>query len=272
MLFLSVYALVGVVSLSFDKIDLRRPELREFTFQNYRSLSSDYRFWNSIKVSFTWLAATTLGSILIGLALALFLFKRFGRKSENFISIILFTPAILSRVGVAQAWRLLYRPFGLLNYFSSLIGLGYINFLGKPVLAFISVVVVDIWQWCFLVAFLFLSLLNSIPTNYIEEAMVEGASRWKIHWYISLPMISRGVLSVFFIKFVESLRTFDLMYNLTRGGPGIATETLDLYAFYQGVTIAGKISYAACMSVIMLILSLVVLIMLWKFLWRKSTV
>ena len=272
MLALSIYALAGVVGLSFDKIDLRRPGAHGFTFQNYLSLWSDYRFLNSLKVSFTWLAATTSGSMLIGLTLALFLFKRFGKRLENITSIILIIPPVLCRVGIAQAWKLLYRPFGLLNYFSSLIGLGYINFLGDPILAFISVVIVDIWQWCFLVAFLLLSLLNSIPMNYIEEAMVEGASRWKIHWYVSLPIISPGILCIFFIKFVESLRTFDLIYNLTEGGPGIATEMLDLYAFYQGIMTAGKISYAASMSIIMLIFSLAILIMLWKFLWRESPV
>ena len=271
MLVLSIYALVGVIDLSFDKIDLRKPGLHGFTFQNYHSLISDYRFWHSIKVSFVWLAATTFGSIVIGLTLALFLFRRF-KKYENVICIILIIPAVLSRVGVAQTWKLLYRPFGLLNYFSGLVGLGYIDFLGDPTLAFISVVVVDVWQWCFLVAFLFLSLLNSIPANYFEEAMVEGATRWKIHWYVSLPMISPGILTMFFLKFVESLRTFDLIYNLTGGGPGIATETLDLYAFYQGVTISGKISYAASMSIVMLIFTLVVLIMLWKLLWKTSKV
>lgn len=272
MLVLSIYALVETLNLSFDKIDLRKPGVSGFTFQNYSRLMTDYRFWNSIKVSFIWLAVTTSGSISIGLALALFLFKRFGTRLENIISIILIIPVILCRVGVAQAWKLLYRSFGLFNYFFDLIGLGFINFLGDPKLAFISVAVVDIWQWCFLVAFLFLSLLNSVPPNYIEEAMVEGASRWQIHWYVSLPMTFPGILCIFFIKLVESLRTFDLIYNLTGGGPGIATEMLDLYAFYQGITIGGKISYAASMSIIMLIFSLVILITLWKFLWRKSIV
>ena len=271
LLVLSLYALAGVFGLSLNKIDLRRPGLSGFTFQNYSSLIYDHRFWNSVKVSFGWLAATTSGSILIGLVLALFLFRRFGRRVETIVSILLIIPPILCRVGIAQAWRLLYRPFGLLNFFSSSIGLGFINWLGRPILAFISVVMVDIWQWCFLVAFLFLSLLNSIPPNYIEEAMVEGASRWKIHWHISLPIVSRGILAIFFIKLVESLRTFDLIYCLTGGGPGTATETLDLYAFYQGITIAGKISYAAAMSVMMLIFSLILLVVLWRLLWRKST-
>lgn len=145
-----------------------------------------------------------------------------------------------------------------------------VNFLGDPGFAFTSVVIVDIWQWCFFVAFLVLSLMNSVPANYFEEAMVEGASTWRIHWSVSIPMISRGLVAIFFIKFVESLRTVDLIMNITKGGPGTATEMLDLYALYQGIITSGKISYAASMSVIMLVLSMAVLIILWRFLWGKS--
>jgi len=271
LLIFSLYTMIGVFRLSFDQIDLKNPQSHGFTIQNYQNLFSDQRFWDAILISFKWLLVTTLGSILIGLGLSLFLFRRF-QTVENIISIIFIIPAILSRVGVAQAWRLLYRSFGIFNYFSNLLGLGSINFLADPKLAFFSVALVDIWQWCPLVAFLFLSLLNSIPENYIEEAMVEGANRREIHWYVTLPMISNGVLAIFFIKFVESLRTFDLIYNLTQGGPGNITETLDLFAFYQGVTIAGKISYAASMSVIMLILTLIVLTLLWRSLWKKTAI
>lgn len=269
LLFFSVYSLLGVIVLSFDQIDLRRPDVRGFSALNYLRLMRDGRFWNAIKVSFLWLLATTSGSMSIGLAIALFLFRRFP-VAEPLVSVFLVLPATLSRVGVALIWKLIYRTFGILNYFLSLLGLELVSFLTEPKLAFISVTIVDIWQWSFLVSFLCLSLLNSIPPNYIEEAMVEGASRWEVHRFISLPMISRGLLSVFFMKLVESLRTFDLVYNLTQGGPGITTETLDLYAFYQGVTIGGEISYAASMSVVMLIFTLVVLTILWRYLWRKK--
>jgi len=268
LLIFSLYALFGVFGLSFNQIDLKYPLSHGFTIQNYKNLFLDHRFWNAILISFKWLLVTTSGSILIGLGIALFLFRRF-RRVENIISVIFIIPAILSRVGVAQAWRLLYRSFGIFNYFSNLVGLGSINFLADPRLAFFSVAFVDIWQWCPLIAFLFLSLLNSIPESHIEEAMIEGANRREIHWFITLPMISNGALAIFFIKFVESLRTFDLIYILTQGGPGSTTETLDLFAFYQGVTIGGKISYAASMSVIMLILSLTVLTFLWRSLWKK---
>ena len=205
----------------------------------------------------------------IGLLIALFLFRRFSRPVETVVSVLFVLPILLSRVGVAQIWKLLYRPFGLLNYLLSLLGIPIVKFLADTHLALVAVIAVDIWQWCFLTAFLVLSLLNSIPSNYLEEAEVMGTSRWQTHWYISLPVIFSGVLSIVFIKLVESLRTFDLLYNLTLGGPGTSTETLDLYAYYQGVTIAGNISYAAAMSIFMLIFTLIIVTVLWNNIWKR---
>ena len=271
LVFFSLFAMFGVLGLSFFQVDLKHAlsGYGKISLSNYISLLSDSRFWNSIKVSFEWCLGTTIGSVTLGLLLALFLFRRFSRRVETFVSVVFVLPILLSRVGVAQIWRLLYRPFGLINYLLSLVGIPIVRFLADTHLALLAVITVDIWQWCFLTAFLVLSLLNGIPPSYIEEAQVLGASRIQLHWHVSLPVIFSGVLSIVFIKIVESLRTFDLLYNLTVGGPGTSTETLDLYAYYQGVTIAGKISYAAAMSILMLIITMIILTLLWNNIWKR---
>lgn len=273
LLVLSIYVMFGTIALSLSQIDLKNPSSYKLAIgaQNYKALFGDQRFWRAMLVSFKWSSTTTLISFALGVSLSLFLFGRFSPSVESFTSFILVIPAILSRVGVAQAWRLLYRPFGIFNYFLSITGLGFINFLAEPRLALFSVISVDVWQWFPLVAFLSLSILNSIPKNYVEEAMMEGATRWQICRFVLLPMTSRGLIAILLIKLVESLRTFDLIYNLTQGGPGGTTETMDLFAFYQGVTIAGKISYAASMSVIMLVVSLCMVTILWKLVGKPSS-
>jgi multiple sugar transport system permease protein len=271
LMFFSLFAMFGVIGLSFFHVDLKHAMSGpgRIGLDNYIRLLSDARFWTAVKVSFQWCLGTTVASVAIGLLLALFLFRRFSRGVETFVSVLFVLPILLSRVGVAQIWKLLYRPFGLLNYLLSLVGVPIVKFLADTHLALFAVITVDVWQWCFLTAFLVLSLLNSIPSSYIEEAEVMGANRLQMHWNITLPVIFSGVLSIVFIKLVESLRTFDLLYNLTLGGPGTSTETLDLYAYYQGVTIAGNISYASAMSIFMLIITLVILTLLWNNIWKR---
>lgn len=271
LMFFSLFAMFGVIGLSFFQVNLKHAmsEPGKISLFNYIRLFSDSRFWSSLKVSFEWCLGTTLGSVGLGLVLALFLFRRFPRSVETFVSILFVLPILLSRVGVAQIWKLLYRPFGLLNYLLSLFGIPILKFLSDAHITLFAVITVDVWQWSFLTAFLILSLLNSIPPSYIEEAQVLGANRVQMHWNVSLPVIFSGVLSIVFIKLVESLRTFDLLYNLTLGGPGTTTETLDLYAYYQGVTIAGNISYASSMSILMLIITLVILTLLWNNIWKR---
>ncbi len=272
LLFFGLLAIFGVIVLSFFHVDLKHPmaESGGLTVVNYVRLFSDARFWNSVKVSLVWCASTTIASIILGLLIALFLFRRFSRRTEQIVSVLFIVPILLSRVGVAQIWKLMYRPFGLLHYLLSLVGVRPIKFLADPHIAMLSVVAVDVWQWCFLVAFLILSLLNGIPENYIEEAEVIGATRLQMHWHVNIRMIFSGLLSVFLIKLVESLRTFDLIYNVTLGGPGSTTETLDLYAYYQGITISGNISYAAAMSIVMLAITLVILTIIWNNIWKRT--
>jgi multiple sugar transport system permease protein len=272
LLFFSLLAMFGVIVLSLFHVDLKHPlaDSGGLSLSNYARLLADARFWNSVKVSLVWCVSTTIASVVLGLLIALFMFRRFSRRTESLVSVLFIVPIVLSRVGVAQIWKLLFRPFGLLHYLFSLVGLRPIKFLADPHIALFSVVMVDVWQWCFLVAFLILSLLNGIPDNYIEEAEVIGTNRLQMHWYISFRMIFTGLFSVVLIKLVESLRTFDLIYNLTLGGPGITTETLDLYSYYQGITVSGNISYAAAMSIVMLIITLVILTIIWNNIWKRT--
>jgi multiple sugar transport system permease protein len=85
-----------------------------------------------------------------------------------------------------------------------------------------------------------------------------------VHWFITLPMLKVPLVTLAFVKAVESLRSFDLIYTMTNGGPGIATETLDLYAYQQGIGTAGRISYASAMSVLLLVVTIVIFTIIWR--------
>ncbi len=141
-------------------------------------------------------------------------------------------------------------------------------FLSNPKIALLSIVAVDTWQWCFFIATLIVSAIQLIPKEPIEAAKIDGANRLQIITYITLPYLKPSLIFIIFIKWVESLRAFDLIFNMTRGGPGIVTETLDLYAYTQGIAIAGEISYASSMAIVMLVITIIIITLVSKWVQR----
>lgn len=139
-----------------------------------------------------------------------------------------------------------------------------VDLLASPIGAMLAVAFVDVWQWGLFFAVIVLKLLESLPPQPIEAARIDRASRWEIHRFVTLPMLKLPLISLLLVKAIESLRSFDLVYVMTRGGPGIATETLDMYAYSQGFIEAGKISYASSMAVIMMVVTVVMFTAAWK--------
>lgn len=259
---IAIFPIIKVVSLSFQNVDLRIPGRSEYIgFVNYLRLFNDPRFINSLKISFIYSSLTLVCSIFIGIVLAFFVTEFFNsRKIKNFTLFLFMLPFVIPRVSVALMWKFMYSPLiGVYNYFLRLIGINPIPFLSSPKLALISVVTVDTWQWCFFIATLIIASIDLVPKEPTEAAKIDGASRTQIIINIILPFLKPSLIFIIFIKWVESLRTFDLIYNMTKGGPGIVTETLDLYAYTEGIAIAGEISYASSMAIIMLIITNIII-------------
>lgn len=271
--FLAFYPLTNAIYLSLHDWDLRSSEPMEFIgLQNYQKMFADPRFINSLKVSLSWLGITLGCSVLVGITLAPIIHEYTKGKFRNFCLFIFIIPAVLPRIGAAYMWRLMYSPaIGVINYFLSFIGIGPIGFLQNPSLAIFSVAIIDIWQWSFLIAALTIILLEDVPRETIEAGLIDGANKWQLYRHIVFPIIIPVFLPIFFIKMMESLRTFDFIFVLTAGGPGIATETIDMYAYWQGIGTAGRISYASSISIFMLLITIVLMAIIWKVLakWRE---
>lgn len=257
LLLISIYPLIRAILLSLQNVDLRKPLLNEFIgLNNYVRLVSDHRFFNSLKVSLLYSAATLSLSILLGLVLAFFVHESFKKRLRNTILFVFLLPFVIPRVSIALMWKFMYSPLiGVYNYFLIKLGTAPIPFLSSPKLALISIVIVDAWQWSFFIATLIASSIELVPLEPMEAAKIDGANKLQIILYITLPYLKPSILFIVFIKWVESLRAFDLIFNMTRGGPGIVTETMDLYAYSQGIAVAGEISYASSMAIVMLIIT-----------------
>ena len=199
--------------------------------------------------------------------------RRLGESVRNALCVLFIVPALLPRVSAAFVWRFAFHPlFGLAVYPLRLITGHPVDLLADPHTAMLAVAVVDVWQWGLLFSVVIVKLLETLPPQPLEAARLDHAQTWEVYAYVALPMLRAALISLVFVKMIESLRAFDLIYVMTRGGPGIITETLDMYAFSQGFIDFGRISYASSMAVLMMIATTVAFTILWRWVRRWQEV
>ncbi len=269
---LSLYPLTQVIQLSLTDQSLIRPDSGQFVgLSNYVRMFSDIRFWNAIKVTAYWQLITVVGSIGFGILIAMLFYRNVGKLLRTLMMLAFIIPAVLPRVAAAYAWRFMYSPLlGIFNYFLSVLRLPIIEFLSKQNTALLSVALVDIWQWGLLFSVIILGLFESVPEEPLEAAQVDGATKFQLDLHVILPIIWPSLVGLTFLKIVESFRSFDLIYIMTKGGPGIATETIDLYAYNVGLAQEGNISYGASISVVMFVITIIIATFLWRLLVREQ--
>lgn len=265
---LSLVATLGALNLAFQDRMLRFPDASYVGLENFQRLFRDRRFTNALRVSAVWELVTVLGTMLLATGLAVLLVETLrNRRARGLVCVLLIVPVLLPRVSAGLIWRFLYSPvMGVVNYPLTASGLPPVEFLTNPKLALYAVAAVDVWQWGLFFAVILAKLLETLPSEPQEAARLDHAGRLGVHWWITLPMLRGPLLMMVFVKAVESLRSFDLIYTMTAGGPGISTETLDLYAFQQGIGLGGRISYASSLSVLLMVLTVII----FSFLWRRA--
>ena len=260
-----IFPMIGAINYSLQDKSLRFLNGDYIGLQNYFEMFQDRRFINALKISLYWELITVVGSLILAIFVSIILFEYSEKKYRIFLAIILIMPIMLPKVSAGLIWRFMLSPvMGLINTPLIALNLNPIEYLASPNLALVSVAFVDIWQWglCFGVILLF--LLETLPKDLIEAAKIDKVKRWQLHYFITFPMLKGSLITIILIKAIESLRSFDLIYTMTKGGPGITTETLDLYAYQQGIGLRGEISYSSAMSVAMVIITLVIFTFIWK--------
>ena len=263
---LAIVSVGGALWFSLMDRTLRRPDYEFAGLYNFLRMLRDRRFFNALEISLWWEVITVTGTLALALILSVLIFEKVKSPlMRNVICFAFLVPVLLPRVAAAFIWRFLYSPsLGVINYILGLFGIGPVEFLADPSFALISVAIVDIWQWGLFFTVILLKLLETLPRDPIEAAMLDNARTWEIHAFITMPMLKAPILSLVLVKAVESLRSFDLIFVMTGGGPGTATETLDLYAYQMGINMGGRISYASAMSILLLIVTIVAFTVIWK--------
>ncbi|SFE19891.1 carbohydrate ABC transporter permease [Roseivivax sediminis] len=230
------YALV----ISLSNMTLIRPSLTPFQgLENYVEVLSDPMFWSSLGVTLRFSAASVIGEFLVGLGIALLLTKVVRMRAVYFA--ILTLPMAMSPVAVALIWKMLLQPnLGIVNTALGGLGIAPVDWLGTSDLALSTLVFVEIWQQTSFVVLLLSAGLASMPREPFEAAEVDGAGPLAQFWYITLPMLRPVASIAIVIQLINEFRTYDLVYVMTKGGPGISTELLSFFAYkraFQGLAI-----------------------------------
>ncbi|WP_239616908.1 carbohydrate ABC transporter permease [Cohnella mopanensis] len=216
-------------------------------FDNFVALFHDSRAWASLWRTLVFSVSATGIELLFGLGLALFLNRQFvGRK---LVRTLLLIPMIMTPVVSGLIWRVFYDPnAGIINYYMGVLGMGSKhNWLGSMDLAMISVIIADVWQWTPFVFLILAAGLDAMPNEPLEAAEVDGASPIQRFIHVVLPLLAPSLMIAFLLRIIDSVKTFDIIYVMTRGGPSLATETTNMYAYIQGFN-NFNISYATVIN------------------------
>lgn len=210
-------------------------------------------FWPALGITLVFSLAAIFVQVPIGLGLAMVL-NRELRGTQLYRSVLLL-PMLLTPVAVGLMWRLMLNAdTGVINGVAGMLHLPALNWLGDRTLAIVSVVLVDAWQNIPFVMLLSLAGLQSLPDAPLEAAAVDGATRWQAFWHVTLPMLTPVLGVVVMIRIIESIKLFDIIYILTQGGPGTATQNLSLLNYRVGFSFMNTGQAAALGIVICVVL------------------
>lgn len=254
---------LAIVNSAFE-YTLVRPGYHTFAgLENYRSAFAEAYFGESIWVTVKFVVAVVILEFLIGFTVALMLNGVTRFKSIYYP--ILLMPLLINPVVVAQIWRMFLHPeLGIVNYLIGLVGIAKVNWLGDPAIAFWTVVLVDIWHQVSFMIILLLAGLSALPREPYEAARVDGASHLQAFLHITLPLMRPVIAVTLLIRLIFAIKTFDLVFIMTRGGPGTATDLIS-YFIYRSAFFGLDIGQASAISVVLLVVVLALTAYLYRY-------
>ena len=258
LLLTTTFPLIYLVWSSFQTINLAMPFMDGFAgVDNYVQMWGDTRYWHALGLTGIYTTTSVSLQIIIGLGLALLVMQIPAGQWIFRIAAIL--PIVLAPVVVGLFWRtLMLAPnFGLVDYLIQRLGFEQVNWLGAPVPALISVIVIHTWQWTPFAFLVLLASLASLPPDVYEAARIDRANALQRFWHITLPLLRPAIVIVVIMRAMISLAAFAAIFAATGGGPGTASEILNLYAFKTSF-IELNFGYGSTLAVTLLVITMVV--------------
>jgi len=215
-------------------------------FQNFVTFFTEPSLSRSLTNTLVYAVLTSGAKVVLGMGLGVLLTSQIiGR---GYLRNVVFFPVLVSVVGVGITFSVLMNPTeGLINQALALVGISGPAWLTDPTLALVSVALVDIWKGVGLATLIYIAGIVSIPQEYVEAARVDGAGGVKAFWYVTVPLLWPATSTVVILSLIGGLRTFDLIWTMTHGGPGFSSDVLAsvIYKQYQagffGLSTAGNV-------------------------------
>ena len=259
-----IFPLVFTIITSFYDYTLLNPNHDDFVgLENYQEVLEEEYIGHSVIITIQFVLATVFIEFIIGFALALALDKVQRFKSVYYL--ILLAPLMINPVVVGLVWRMiLHTELGIMNYLLKLLSINRVNWLGDSDIAFWTIVFVDIWHQVSFMTILLLAGLAALPREPYEAARMDGASALRCLIYITLPLMRPVIIVALLLRLIFAVKTFDIIYIMTKGGPGIATDLVS-YFIYRSAFFSLDIGRASALSVGLLVIVLLLTFYLYKY-------
>ena len=256
LLAVNIFPLIWTIRLSFTNYRVNRVNapIKFIGLRNYERILSDPDIWQTMQATAHFLFWTIFFQVLIGFSLAYFINKKF--KGNDLWTTIIVLPMMLSPAVVGNFWTFLYQPqIGLFNYvvgFFSGVDPSSFSMIGSINLAPWAIVIVDTWMWTPFVMLICLAGLRSIPDSIYEAAEIDRASKWRQFWTLTIPMVLPFLMLAVLFRGIENFKMFDLVVQLTGGGPGSIT-TLTSIDLKREAFEKWRTGYASAYAVILFV-------------------
>lgn len=199
---------------------------------NYINLFKDERFHGAVLRTFYFTFLAVAIEVVLGVTIALLLNRDFFGK--RVINSVLLLPMMATPVAVAMVWLLMFEPTaGIINHVLRSNGLPTPLWIAGADSVIPALALVDIWEWTPMVVLIVLAGLAGLPSDPFEAAVVDGASPWQTLRHITLPLLMPTIMVATLLRLIDALKTFDIIYGMTGGGPGFSSETLNIFAYNQ---------------------------------------
>ena len=265
-----VFPLLYSIYLSLHRYVLVGGRLVPRGMGNYIKLLSDFKFVDSLKLMGAFAGIAVPAELGIGMGVAVLLNRKLVGRS--IIIPLLILPVMLIPIVSGLTFRFMAQPdVGLVNSLLRVLRIEGPTWLGEPSLAFLVIVVQDIWRmWGFMFLIIYANLI-SVPREYRDAAGMDGASSWRTFWSIIFPILKPAILIALLLRILDALRAFDEVWIMTKGGPGRATELVNIHLYKQSFDFF-KLGYGAAASWIYTVMIVVVAIILVKSIFKAMEI
>ncbi|MDD3415622.1 MAG: sugar ABC transporter permease [Lachnospiraceae bacterium] len=264
-----VYPIIDAVWMSTLKSESLHSS-RFVGLDNYISVFTSKLFWKSMRISLVFILFTTLFQVVLGFLYGYLVYLQ--PKGYRIYKVLLFIPNVLPSVATGFIWNYIYSPsMGLLKPFMEAVGLGqfYISPIADPKLALYALIFAQVWSGLGIQVILFNSGFMNIPMEVIESARLDGATGWKMIKTMVIPMSWDITKMVIILQTIGALRSFDLIYVMTAGGPNHSTEVLPMHLFVNAFQ-NFNLGYGNVIAVVLFVLAMIITVFMRKVMERES--